>query len=108
VGAIVWGGGHAGSREIDWGRLNVGDDEVERDVAAPVQRVQVIVAVPASSGARAGVTTPASFMAGTPGSVGLAMTATATYHNYDRLEPSPQVQDLVDYLDTRADPIVRG
>jgi hypothetical protein len=27
------------------------------------------------------------------------------YHRYDPLDPSPQVQDLLDYLDDRADPI---
>ena len=30
------------------------------------------------------------------------------YHRYDRLHPSPQVQDLLDYLDTHADPIFWG
>ena len=27
------------------------------------------------------------------------------YHRYDPLDPSPQVQDLLDYLGNRADPI---
>ena len=30
------------------------------------------------------------------------------YHRYDPLDPSPQVQDLLDYLDGRADPIFWG
>jgi Protein of unknown function (DUF3024) len=30
------------------------------------------------------------------------------YHRYDRLQPSPLVQDLLDYLDTRGDPIFWG
>jgi hypothetical protein len=30
------------------------------------------------------------------------------YHRYDPLEPSPQVQDLLDYLDGRSDPIFWG
>ena len=30
------------------------------------------------------------------------------YHRYDRLNPSTQVQDLLDYLDTHADPIFWG
>ena len=30
------------------------------------------------------------------------------YHRYDQLKPSPQVQDLLDYLDTHADPIFWG
>jgi hypothetical protein len=30
------------------------------------------------------------------------------YHRYHPLDPSPQVQDLLDYLDERADPIFWG
>jgi hypothetical protein len=30
------------------------------------------------------------------------------YHRYEPLDPSPQVQDLLDYLDDRADPIFWG
>jgi hypothetical protein len=30
------------------------------------------------------------------------------YHRYDPLDPSPRVQDLLDYLDDRADPIFWG
>jgi Protein of unknown function (DUF3024) len=30
------------------------------------------------------------------------------YHRYHPLDPSPQVQDLLDYLDQRADPIFWG
>ena len=30
------------------------------------------------------------------------------YHRYVPLDPSPQVQDLLDYLDARADPIFWG
>ena len=30
------------------------------------------------------------------------------YHRYDPLDPSPQVQDLLDYLDDRADPNLLG
>ena len=30
------------------------------------------------------------------------------YHRYDPLDPSPQVHDLLDYLDDRADPIFWG
>jgi hypothetical protein len=30
------------------------------------------------------------------------------YHRYDQLKPSPQVQDLLDYLDSHADPIFWG
>jgi len=30
------------------------------------------------------------------------------YHRYEALDPSPQVQDLLDYLDDRADPIFWG
>jgi DUF3024 family protein len=30
------------------------------------------------------------------------------YNRYDPLDPSPQVQDLLDYLDSRADPIFWG
>ncbi len=31
-----------------------------------------------------------------------------TYRVYEPLDPSPQVQDLLDYLDDRADPIFWG
>lgn len=30
------------------------------------------------------------------------------YHRYELLDPSPRVQDLLDYLDDRADPIFWG
>jgi hypothetical protein len=30
------------------------------------------------------------------------------YHRYEPLDPGPQVQDLLDYLDDRADPIFWG
>jgi hypothetical protein len=30
------------------------------------------------------------------------------YHRYEPLDPSPQVEDLLDYLDDRADPIFWG
>ena len=30
------------------------------------------------------------------------------YHRYQRLDPSPRVQDLLDYLDSRADPVFWG
>ncbi|HEY2501166.1 MAG TPA: DUF3024 domain-containing protein [Mycobacterium sp.] len=30
------------------------------------------------------------------------------YHRYQPLDPSPRVQDLLDYLDSRADPIFWG
>jgi DUF3024 family protein len=30
------------------------------------------------------------------------------YHRYERREPSPRVQDLLDYLDGRSDPIFWG
>ena len=30
------------------------------------------------------------------------------YHRYEPLDPSPRVQDLLDYLDDRADPIFWG
>ena len=30
------------------------------------------------------------------------------YHRYDPLDPSPRVQDLLDYLDDQADPIFWG
>ena len=30
------------------------------------------------------------------------------YHRYQPLEPSPQIQDLLDYLDSGADPIFWG
>ena len=30
------------------------------------------------------------------------------YHRYDPLDPSPRVEDLLDYLDQRANPIFWG
>lgn len=30
------------------------------------------------------------------------------YHRYQPLDPSPRIQDLLDYLDSRADPIFWG
>jgi hypothetical protein len=30
------------------------------------------------------------------------------YHRYQPLDPSPRIQDLLDYLDSRADPISWG
>jgi hypothetical protein len=30
------------------------------------------------------------------------------YHRYQPLDPSPRIQDLLDYFDTRADPIFLG
>ena len=30
------------------------------------------------------------------------------YHRYQPLDPSPRIQDLLDYLDSQADPIFWG